>query len=80
MFDSPWPMNSWLPSMRCPDFSARARAIETASVKPRTVSASAAGASLRQLSGSNDGNEGSGSADGSGPTTGIAAPLTRMSR
>ena len=56
MFDRPWPMNSWLPSIRCPDLVATARAIDTASVSPSTVSASAAGKILRQVSGSNDGS------------------------
>ena len=62
--------------MRWPDFTARARAIDTASVRPRTVSASAAGKIRRQVSGSNEGDENDGIPDGNAPTAGtLAVPL-----
>jgi hypothetical protein len=32
--ESPWPTNSWFPSIRCPDFAATARAIAAASTNP----------------------------------------------
>ncbi len=50
-------MNSWLLSIRCPDFAATARATDTAWARASAVSASAAGASLRHSSRSNDGSE-----------------------
>ena len=43
-------MNSWLLSMRWPDFSAIARAIATASVSESIASASAIGASCLRVS------------------------------
>ena len=64
MFASPWPMNSWLPSIRCPDLRATARALEIASESPITVSASAIGASVRQVGSERSGNDSGGTADG----------------
>src|SRR4029453_19684770 len=73
MFDSPCPMNSWLPLIRWPDFCAIAREIDTASVRPSTVSDSAAGRSLLQTSGSKDGIDKVGRPDGSAPAVGTSA-------
>src|SRR5216683_3335199 len=58
-------MNSWLPSMRSPDRAATARALETASVRPISVKASAAGASMRQVPAEKSGNDRPGIAEGS---------------
>ena len=66
-------MNSWLPSIRWPDLTATARAIDTASVSPSTVSASAVGKIVRQVSRSNDGSDSAGMPDGSAPRTGTFA-------
>jgi hypothetical protein len=46
MFASRWPMNSWLPSMRWPDLTPTARAIEIACVSPSTVNASVNASSM----------------------------------
>ncbi len=53
-------MNSWLPSMRWPERSATARALEIASVSPISVSASAIGASSRQVPGEKSGSDSGG--------------------
>ena len=57
----PCPMNSWLPSMRCPDLIAIARAIDTASVSPSIVIASAIGKVLRSVSSDRSGSDRGGS-------------------
>ena len=80
MLDRPWPMNSWLPSMRWPDLTPTARAIDTASVSPSTVSASAAGTSVRQIVGSNDGQRQRRQPAGSAPTVGTGAHAARRER
>ena len=66
-------MNSWLLSIRWHDFAATARATDTAWASASAVSASAAGASLRHSSRSNDGSERMGNPDGNAPTVGTNA-------
>ena len=67
MFDSPWPMNSWLPSMRCPDLSAIERAIDTASASASPVIAKAILANSRIVSNEKCGIESGGNAPGRAP-------------
>ena len=51
MLDRPWPMNSWLPDIGCPDLIEIEREIDTASVSANSVIANANGArSLNTLS------------------------------
>ena len=64
---SPWPMNSWLASIRWPDLSAIARAIEIACESETSVSAIAEPARCAKVSISNRGCESGGSSRGSGP-------------
>ena len=61
-------MNSWLPSMRCPDLRAIERAIDTASTNPRTETAIAAPVRVRSVSSESLGAESSGSAPGNAPS------------
>ena len=72
-------MNSWLPSMRSPDRAATARALDTASVRPMSVKASAAGASMRQVPAEKSGNDRSGIAEGIAPIVGTFATPVRES-
>ena len=67
MFDSPWPMNSWLASSFWPILIATARATDTACASASAASASAPGARRRQSAKSNDGNDSCGIAEGRAP-------------
>jgi hypothetical protein len=80
MFDSPCPMNSWLPSMRCSERRAIARAIDTASVSPSIVIATAIDAVLRSASRENGGVENCGSAAGSALTVGMVCAPSKPGR
>jgi hypothetical protein len=80
MFDSPCPMNSWLPSMRCSERSPIARAIDTASVSPSMVTATAIDAVLRSASSEKGGVENCGSAAGSALTVGMVCPASKPGR
>ena len=68
MFDSPCPMNSWLPSMNCPDRAASERAMDTASASANRVTAKATGASSRKVAREKSGTESGGSAAATVPT------------
>ncbi len=72
-------MNSWLPSMRCPDRSATARALEIASDSPITVNASAIGASVCHVRSVISGIDSGGTADGNAPIVGTCAMPRRDS-
>ncbi len=68
MLARPWPMNSWLASMRCPDLRAIARPIEMASVSESTVTPKAMPISDLNASALSSGAESDGSAPGSAPS------------
>ena len=68
MLESPWPMNSWLPSMRCSDRTAIARAIETASVSASMVITSAGPKVFFSAANEKSGSWKGGSPAGSAPT------------
>ena len=61
-------MNSWLASMRCPDFTAIARAIDSASVNPRMVTANAMGATRVNVASEKSGPDSGGKPAGRAPT------------
>jgi hypothetical protein len=64
MLDSPWPMNSWLASMRCSERTAMAREIDTASVSASMVITSAGPRVWRRVSSEKSGIDSGGSCAG----------------
>ena len=81
-FDRPWPMNSWLPSMRCSAFTAMARAIDTASVSASSATATAIGSSCSMRPGERSGIDSGGRPIESAPMLAMPvadSPKTRFS-
>ena len=61
-------MNSWLPSMNCPERAASERAMDTASASANRVTAKATGASSRKVAREKSGTESGGRAAATVPT------------
>lgn len=70
-------MNSWLLSMRWPDFSATARAIAMASVNDNIVSASAIAPSSRSVRTDSSGSDSGGRLRGIASTVAMPMPLPK---
>ena len=62
-------MNSWLPSMNCPERAASERAMDTASASANKVTANATGASCRIVEREKSGTERGGRAAATVPTS-----------